>query len=168
MTTRIIYSAAFLACIIGANWALSTFGLVPVGFGLMAPAGVYFAGLSFGLRDAVQEVGGRAWTAGLIVIGAALSAFIDPAFALASGAAFLLAEFADFAIYTPLRERQWVGAVVASNIVGAVVDSAVFLWIAGFGVTAASMGGMVWGKALTIAVAVPIVWLARNRRTAVA
>ena len=37
---------AYVATIFGANWALSTFGLVPVGFGLLAPAGVYFAGLA--------------------------------------------------------------------------------------------------------------------------
>lgn len=161
---KITASVAFIACIVGANWALNTFGVMPVGFGLMAPAGVLFAGLSFGLRDAVQELGGRAWTAGLIVVGAALSALIDPTFALASGAAFLLSEFADFSVYTPLRERQWVGAVVASNIVGAVVDSAVFLWLA-FG-SLEFMAGQVWGKFLMTLPAIAIVWWARNRRAA--
>lgn len=166
--SKIVTSVAFLACIIGANWALTRFGVVPVGFGLMAPAGVYFAGLSFGLRDAVQELGGRAWTVGLIVVGAVLSAFIDPTFALASGCAFLLAETADLLVYSPLRDRQWLVAVVASNIVGSVVDSAVFLSLAGFGVTASSMGGMVWGKALMILPALVIVGLVRNRRAVAA
>lgn len=167
MTTRIAASAAFLACIIGANWALATYGIVPLlGTSLMVPAGVYFAGLTFGLRDAVQELGGRAWTVGLIVIGAALSALIDPAFALASGCAFLLSELADLAVYTPLRDRQWIGAVVASNLVGSVVDSLLFLWLA-FG-SIEFWQGQVIGKMLMTAVALPIVWFARNRRTAVA
>ena len=38
---------AYIACIVGANWAVATFGPVPVGFGLVAPAGVFFAGLTF-------------------------------------------------------------------------------------------------------------------------
>jgi len=164
--SKIVTSVAFLACIIGANWALTRFGVVPVGFGLMAPAGVYFAGLSFGLRDAVQELGGRAWTVGLIVVGAGLSALIDPTFAVASGCAFLLAELADFAVYTPLRERQWIGAVVASNAVGSVVDSAVFLWIA-FG-SLDFMAGQVWGKTLATIPAIAIVWWARGRRAVAA
>lgn len=168
MTKRLVFSAAFLGTIVAANATLSRFGIVPLPvLGLMVPAGVYWAGLSFGLRDAVQEVGGRAWTVGLIIIGAALSAFIDPTFALASGTAFLLAELADFAIYTPLRERQWVGAVVASNIVGSIVDSAVFLWIA-FG-SLEFMAGQVIGKAIMTVPAIGIVWLARrNRQAAVA
>lgn len=164
--SKIVTSVAFLACIVGANWALTRFGVVPVGFGLMAPAGVYFAGLSFGLRDAVQELGGRAWTVGLIVVGAGLSALIDPTFAVASGCAFLLAELADFAVYTPLRERQWIGAVVASNAVGSVVDSAVFLWIA-FG-SLDFMAGQVWGKTLATIPAIAIVWWARGRRAVAA
>jgi uncharacterized PurR-regulated membrane protein YhhQ (DUF165 family) len=157
-------SAGFLACIVGANWALSRFGVVPIGFGLMAPAGVYFAGLSFGLRDAVQEDGGRRWVVGLILAGAALSWWIEPAFAVASATAFLLSELADFAVYTPLRERQWVGAVVASNAVGAVVDSAVFLWLA-FG-SLEFLTGQVVGKLYMTALAIPIVWWARQRRVA--
>lgn len=164
--SKIVASVAFLSTIVLANWSLSRFGVVPVGFGLMAPAGVYFAGLSFGLRDAVQELGGRAWTVGLIVVGAALSALIDPTFALASGCAFLLAELADFAAYTPLRERQWVGAVVASNVVGSVVDSAVFLWIA-FG-SLDFIAGQVWGKTLATIPAIAIVWWARSRRAVAA
>lgn len=164
---KTITSIAFLACIVGANWALNTFGIVPLlGTSLMVPAGVYFAGLTFGLRDAVQELGGRAWTVGLIVVGACLSAFIDPTFALASGCAFLLSELADFAVYQPLRERQWVGGVVASNAVGSIVDSVLFLWLA-FGFTAVTIdgvGGLWLGKMLMTAAALPVVWWARSRR----
>ena len=41
----------YIATIFAANWAIVTLGPVPVGFGLVAPAGVYFAGLAFTLRD---------------------------------------------------------------------------------------------------------------------
>jgi|JI10StandDraft_1071094.scaffolds.fasta_scaffold619639_2 hypothetical protein len=169
--TKIVTSLAFLATIVLANWSLSKFGLVPLPIvGLMVPAGVYFAGLSFGLRDACQEVGGRLWTIGLIVVGAALSALIDPTFALASGCAFLLSELVDFAIYTPLRERQFALGVALSNLAGSIVDSVLFLWLA-FGVAAVTVegvAGMVIGKAVMILPALVIVWWVRQRRVAVA
>ena len=158
----ILFSIAFLLCILGSNWALKTWGIVPVGFGLMAPAGVYFAGLSFGLRDATQELGGRSWTVSLIVIGALLSALIDPVFAFASGAAFLCSEMADFAVYTPLRERHWHTAVIASNAVGAVIDSALFLWIA-FGSLEFIVGNTL-GKVYMTIPAIIIVSLIRRKR----
>jgi uncharacterized PurR-regulated membrane protein YhhQ (DUF165 family) len=167
MATRIIYSAAFVATIIAANAMLNRFGIVPLlGItSLMVPAGVYMAGLSFGLRDAVQEVGGRRWTVGLIVIGAGISALIDPTFAIASGCAFLLSELADLCVYSPLRERHFVWGVTASNAVGSIVDSLLFLWLAFGAVTVEGVTAMVLGKMLMTVVAVPIVWLARNRRS---
>ncbi len=105
-----LFLAGYIATIFAANWAIATFGVVPVGFGLEAPAGVYFAGLAFTFRDLVQEKFGRLWTLGAILAGAGLSVLVSPEFALASGAAFLFSELADFAVYTPLRERHWLGA----------------------------------------------------------
>ena len=136
----------FVGCVFGANWALATFGIVPIGFGLMAPAGVYFAGLSFTARDAVREAGGRRWVSVAILVGAALSALLENAqrIALASALAFLLSESADALVYEPLRERTRAGAVLLSNTVGAVVDSAVFLLVA-FG-SPAFIEGQVIGK----------------------
>jgi uncharacterized PurR-regulated membrane protein YhhQ (DUF165 family) len=122
--------AGYIATIFAANWAIATFGQVPVGFGLIAPAGVYFAGLAFTLRDLTQEALGRRWTVVAIIAGAVLSAIVSPQFAFASGAAFLLSETADFLVYAPLRERNWTVAVAASNVVGLVLDSALFLMLA--------------------------------------
>src|SRR5215218_3036394 len=98
-----IWVVLYVATIFAANWAISTFGVVPVGFGLVAPAGVYFAGLAFTLRDLTQESLGRPWTVGAILVGAAISALISPQFAIASGLAFLVSETADYLVYTPLR-----------------------------------------------------------------
>ncbi len=56
--------AGYVAAIVGANWAITRFGIVPVGFGLMAPAGVFFAGLCFEFRDLVQDTLGRWWAVG--------------------------------------------------------------------------------------------------------
>lgn len=76
---KAIWFLAYIGTILGANWALATFGLVPVGFGLMAPAGVFFAGLAFTCRDLLHEAGGRRWVAAAILIGAGLSALVSPA-----------------------------------------------------------------------------------------
>ena len=152
----------YILTVFGANWAISTLGMVPVGFGLAAPAGVYFAGLSLTLRDFVQERLGRGWTIAAIVVGALLSALLSPQLALASGAAFLLSELADFAVYTPLRHRHWLGAVALSNTVGTIVDSALFLSLA-FG-SLAFLPGQVVGKTWVTAVAVLILWLWRRRQ----
>jgi uncharacterized PurR-regulated membrane protein YhhQ (DUF165 family) len=148
-----IYLLAYIGCIFGANWALATFGLIPVGFGLLAPAGVLFAGAAFTLRDLTQEALGRRWTAGAILVGAALSALVSPQFALASGVAFLCSEAADFAVYEPLRARNWLAAVGLSNTVGLIADSVLFLALA-FG-SLDFLAGQVWGKfAVTLATVV--------------
>lgn len=168
-----IWFGVYLGCIVGANWLIVTFGPQPVGFGLVAPAGVYVVGLSFLARDYLQDAKGRAWTVGAIVGGALLSALLTgPALGLASGAAFLLSEGADMAVYTPLRERgHWLAGVVASNTVGLVVDSALFLTLA-FGSLAYLPGqiiGKAWVTAAFLAGYAGLRWLrARIARRAVA
>lgn len=151
----------YIGTIVAANWALQTFGLIPVWPGLLAPAGVLFAGLAFTLRDLVQEQMGRAWTLAAIGLGAALSWLVSPQFALASGLAFLVSELADFVVYTPIRERHWLGAVAASNTVGLVVDSALFLWLA-FG-SLDFLAGQIVGKLEVTVLTVAVLWMWRRR-----
>jgi uncharacterized PurR-regulated membrane protein YhhQ (DUF165 family) len=153
---------AYVAVIFLANWAIQTFHLVPVGFGLMAPAGVYFAGLAFTLRDLVQDRLGRNWTIGAILSGAVLSYAIEPKFALASGLAFLVSELLDFAVYTPLRKRNWMMAVTLSNLAGLIADSALFLWLA-FG-SIDFLPGQVVGKLWMTLAAVALMALIRRQR----
>lgn len=157
----LLAAAALIATIYAANWALERWGIVPIGFGLMAPAGVYFAGLAFGLRDVVHETLGRWPVLACIAVGGAVSYFASPAFAVASAAAFLFAELADFAVYDRLRDRQWHAAVICSNVVGALIDSAIFLWLA-FG-SLDFMAGQVVGKAYMIAPAMLLVWRVRPK-----
>lgn len=161
MSTGLL-AAAFMATIVAANVALALFGLVPVGFGLVAPAGVYFAGLGFTLRDLLHDQGDRRVVLLAILAGAVLSSVVSSRFALASGAAFLVSELADYAVYGPLRRRGWLRAVVASNLVGLVVDSAVFLVLA-FG-SLAYLPGQVVGK--TWVTALVVVVIAAKRRLA--
>lgn len=163
-TLGIIAVIGYIVTIVAANVAITVFGLVPVGLGLMAPAGVYFAGLAFTLRDGVQETLGRRWTVAAILVGAAISSAMSPQLAIASGLAFLLSEAADFAVYTPLRKRSWLAAVVASNTIGLLIDSALFLWLA-FGsldFLAGQVVGKLWMTAL--AVALILIWRRATKR----
>lgn len=155
-----LWLALYIATIFGANWALVTFGVVPVGFGLLAPAGVLFAGLAFTLRDLAQDALGKRAVVAAILVGAGLSAVVSPQFALASGAAFLLSELLDFAVYTPLRRRRWLTAVFASNLVGLTVDSVVFLLLAFGGL--AFLPGQVVGKLWMTGLAVVLLWSLRR------
>jgi hypothetical protein len=146
----VVFLALFIGCIVAANWAIAQFGIIPVGFGLMAPAGVLFVGLTFTFRDLAQDRLGRWWIVGAVVLGAALSYLVSPVFALASGVTFLVSELADFLVYTPLRDKHWLGAVAASNTVGLVVDSILFLLLA-FGSLDFIAGQIVAKGSMTIA-----------------
>lgn len=161
----------FGLCIPAANWLIGNVGtvcvpdgpcLVPVAPGLMAPSGVLMIGLALVLRDLVQRRLGVGFSAAAVMAGAALSGFLaPPALVLASAVAFLLSEFADLAVYTPLQKRRLVLAVAASGAVGLVVDSLVFLYLA-FG-SLDFLAGQVVGKAWMVAAALPFVHLMRRR-----
>lgn len=148
-----IVAGAFLGCIIAANYVTTRYGFVPVGFGVQATAGTYFAGLAFVLRDTLQDAAGKRAVLGVIVAGAALSYLVSaPFIALASGLAFLVSETVDLGIYTPLRERGYLRAAVASNLAGSVVDTVLFLWVAGFPIWASFSGQMLGKLSITLAV----------------
>ena len=154
---------AYITTIFAANWAIQRFGVIPVGFGLLAPAGVYFVGLAFPLRDYIQRSMGRRWGLACILVGAGLSYFVAPTFAVASGVTFLVSESIDMAVYTPLQKRfGW--AVVASSLCALVVDSLLFLWLA-FG-SETFLAGQIVGKAEATAVGAAIVIALWRRRVA--
>lgn len=147
-------AAALICCIALANWLTSHLGLVAAGFGLLVTAGTFTAGLALAFRDVLHEAGGIRWVLATIAAGCGLSLLLaDGRIALASPAAFALAELLDLAVYAPLRRRHWRTAVAASNAVGAVVDTLVFLAIAGFPITAATVGGQILVKAVYVTAA---------------
>lgn len=166
-----IFLTLFCLTIPAANWMIGHVGttclrngpcVVPVAPGILAPSGVLMVGLALVLRDLVQRRLGVQFGVGAIVVGAVISASLAPAaLVLASAAAFLLSEFADFAVYTPLARRRLVLAVMASSLVGLVVDSIVFLWLA-FG-SLDFLTGQIIGKLWMVLLALPFVAYLRRR-----
>lgn len=135
---RIIWPAAYVAGIVAANWLTEHYGLVPVVFGLVTTAGTYAAASVIVSRNFAQDAIGRGYVIALMVLGAALSWFLaSPQLAVASLTAFALSEAADMALYTPLRKKGRSRAVLVASTVGAVLDTFVFLAIAGFPMAAA-------------------------------
>ena len=166
-----IFLVLFCLTIPAANWMIGHVGtacvvngpcVLPVAPGIMAPSGVLMIGAALVLRDLVQRRLGIGFGVGAILVGAAISAVVaPPALVAASAVAFLLSEFADFAVYTPLARRRLVLAVFASSLVGLVVDSIVFLWLA-FG-SLAFLEGQIIGKVWMVLLALPLIAYMRRR-----
>lgn len=120
-----IWGILYLLSIVAANLTVVIFGVVEFG-PLVAPAGAVIVGLTFTLRDLVQQRFGKwrcwYWT----LAAAAISATFSWEVALASTAAFLASEAVDWAVFTwgggSLRKR-----VALSNLFGAPLDSLIFV-----------------------------------------
>jgi uncharacterized PurR-regulated membrane protein YhhQ (DUF165 family) len=73
--TKAVTFLAFVATVWVANYAVQHYGVVGVGFGLKAPAGVYVVGVAFTLRDALR----RSWLGAVTLsntVGLALDSYL--------------------------------------------------------------------------------------------
>jgi hypothetical protein len=101
----------------------------------------------------------------VILIGALVSYVVaDARIATASAVAVLLSELADMAVYEPLRSKSWPAAVLASNTVGAFVDTLVFLTVAGFFAWSAVPGQMVGKVVWATLVPLGLIYALRGER----
>ncbi len=153
----------FLMTVPLANYLISNVGtfcveqgpcLIPVGFGLMAPSGVLAVGLALVLRDWVHETSGLWASLVAVLLGSLASlSFAPTTVATASFIAFTFSELADTLVYSKIREKSKPMAVLGSQIVGAFIDSALFVYIA-FGSLAFSLGNSLGKIYAGVAVAV--------------
>ncbi len=152
--TTLVAAVAFVmyvGSIVGANYMIGHIGKVipgahvlPVGFGLYAPSGVYLASLALVSRDLLQRSAGTLPGVVAILLGAFISYFISsPKLAFASGFTFLISETVDFAIFTPLAKRNFAAAVLVSGLFGEFVDSVLFLTLAQIPLAIALKGQLV-------------------------
>ncbi|WP_313663435.1 VUT family protein [Cellulosimicrobium cellulans] len=161
----IVALAAYIGAVVTANVVTARMGLVPVGFGLLVPAGTYAAGAALLARDFVHRQGGRWWSLGAIGVAAILSWFLStPEIATASVAAFVIAELVDLGIFATVRRRGFIRAAFTSNLVSAPLDTVVFLTLAGFPLTVETLlgqmvGKLVWATALPLAIYALVRWI---------
>lgn len=131
------FLAIYVATILGVNIGFSFVPMIETPIGLLSPMALV-VGATFVLRDYAQRYAGHNVLYGM-AIGAILSFLLaDPFVAGASLAAFIVAEGADYLLYTftkrPFRDR-----VLFSSAISTPLDTGVFLL---------GISGFTWGTFL--------------------
>lgn len=156
--TATVASAAFVGLVVASNALTAEYGLI----GGVVAAGTFTAGLVLAARDAVRETAGVWASLACIAAGVAVSAVMaGPVLALASGVAFAVSELVDTAVYEPLRRRSRTRALAWSNLAGSVVDSVLFLALAGFPLWPAVAGQVAVKWAVAVALPLLVIGGAR-------
>lgn len=123
---------AYIVGIVAINAGFAHVPLIPIfGTGEMWPPLSLAVGVILILRDFAQrEIGHKVWLA--MLIGCGLSYWMAaPQIAIASAAAFIVAEGFDWAVFS-FTKRPLADRVLLSSVVAGPIDSAVFLIGAGF------------------------------------
>ncbi len=121
----------WLAAIVIANLTLAKWGPKAI-----VPNAMILVGLDLILRDRLADWWGTTrWTKmGLLILaGGLLSYWVNrdaKTIAIASMIAFASAEVVEAVIYHGLRKERWLDRAPRAAMVGAAVDSIVFIWIA--------------------------------------
>lgn len=130
-------AAAYVGLAVLANWLASAY-VVSVGFGRVAPAGVFCIGAVLVLRDWLQQLYGLRWSLPLVYVAGLLSWAAGEAagwtslqkIAVGSVVAFTVSETVEAFVFAPFRRRNPTLGVALSATVGNALDSLLFLWIA--------------------------------------
>lgn len=148
----------YVVLIVVINWGFTVVPLVKMPGGEMWPPLSLAVGFVFVVRDFAQrEIGHRVLLA--MLVGAGLSyVMASPYVAIASAAAFLVSEFADWLVYTVTR-RPLATRILYSSLLGTPIDSVVFLWGIGH-LTVSGVVAMTISKMLG---ALVVWWLIRRR-----
>ncbi len=152
------FAFIYVALIVVVNYGFTVVPLVPLPDGTMWPPMSLAVGFIFVVRDFAQrEIGHKVLLA--MLVGATLSYFMaSPFVAVASVAAFLVSELADWAVYTvtnkPLSQR-----IFYSSLIGTPIDSAVFLYLIGH----FSIAGVIAMTASKMLGALVVWWMIRRR-----
>lgn len=118
----------YLGSIVLANILVHMFHLVTV-LGITFPAGAPLIGLTFSFRDLLQQKYGKWGCCKWMGVALIITLVFNPNLALASGAAFIVAESVDWLIFT-YSERPFNQRILLSNIFGVPLDSVLFVTIA--------------------------------------
>ena len=139
--SKYFWPMMYLISILLGNLFVIWFGIVKVA-GLVFPAGVVFIGLTFSFRDYVQKIWGdwACWIWMLIATG--ITFFLNQKVAMASVAAFVVAEGVDWFAFKVLK-MNFKKRIYISNLFSCPLDSLIFVTLAfGFYWPA------IWGQAV--------------------
>ena len=152
------FTLLYVALIVTVNYGFSVVPLVKLPDGTMWPPLSLVVGFIFVVRDFAQrEIGHKVLLA--MLVGAALSyVMADPYVAVASAAAFLVSEVADWLVYS-LTKRPLSQRIIYSSLLSAPLDSAVFL----FGIGHFSIAGVLTMTASKLVGAFIVWWMVRKR-----
>lgn len=152
------YTALYVVLIVLVNWGFTVVPLVDMPGGEKWPPMSLVVGFIFVARDFAQrEIGHRVIIA--MLIAAVLSyVMASPYVAVASLSAFLISEFADWAVYS-FTGRPFSQRVLISSAIGTPLDSVVFLWA----INHLSVSGVVAMTASKMLGAFIVWWMMRRR-----
>ena len=155
------FTALYVILIVAVNYGFTVVPLVALPGGEVWPPISLLVGFIFVARDYAQrEIGHRVIIA-MLAAGVLSYVMASPFIAVASVAAFLISEFADWAVYT-FTGRTFARRVLLSSAVGTPIDSVVFLGLMGF----LSLAGAVAMTASKLLGALIVRWLIRRREVA--
>lgn len=129
--------------------------------------------LSYFITDLTNRLRGPAAARRVVAAGFALAVVLSawlatPRIALASGAAFLVSQLLDVAVFDRLRGRAWWQPPLFSSVIGSAVDTALFFALAFYGTTVPwiTLGIGDYGVKVAIALMMlaPWWWVARRAR----
>lgn len=125
-----MWTAAYIALIVAVNYGFSVFPLISLPTGDLFPPMSLVVGFVFVTRDYAQRHIGHWVIIAMLVAGGLSWIMASPFVAMASVTAFLISEFADWAVYT-WTKRSFRDRVLWSSAIGTPIDSAVFLSMLG-------------------------------------
>lgn len=158
-----MWTALYVVSIVAVNWMFTAIAPWPTPLGDLYLANIV-VGFVFVLRDYAQREVGHNVLFATAAAGVLTWFMVDPAIAVASITAFILAEMADWAIYSftkrPLSQR-----ILYSSLIAVPLDTLAFQYLAGY-LTPAAFSMEMLSKALGVV----LVWYLlrlRDRKLAI-
>ena len=158
-----MWTALYVVSIVAVNWMFTAIAPWPTPLGDLYLANIV-VGFVFVLRDYAQREAGHNVLFATAAAGVLTWFMVDPAIAVASITAFILAEMADWAIYSftkrPLSQR-----ILYSSLIAVPLDTLAFQYLAGY-LTPAAFSMEMLSKALGVV----LVWYLlrlRDRKLAI-
>lgn len=125
-----MWTISYIILIVAVNYGFSVVPLLPTPWGDMFPPMSLVVGFIFVARDFAQREIGHKVILAMLVAGVISYFMASPYVAIASVTAFLISEFADWAVYS-FTKKPFHQRVLLSSALGTPIDSAVFLAMIG-------------------------------------